>query len=219
MKARTVAAALLPLMATLPLGCQAESDSDDALVGQSEQALSVLHYDLDVVGVPYLGNATLDGIDATTFVQLGAANAPSSDTKIMFMQGTSFQVLDSNGTDQRAEFLLPPTTSGKYEVYAVTVGNPISAASTQNCLTDGTTGALLCNENNRGTAITIDFKSSKGKPTFSDVAPKLLHVCSVLFTDSNYDCYNIFDDALQGYFWNYDAQAFRRAHLRFYPKE
>ena len=219
MNARRAAAAILPLMATLPLGCQAESDSDDALVGQSEQALSALHYDLDVIGVSYAGSAVMDGIDGSTFVQLGAQNEPPSETKIMFMQGTSFQVLDSNGTDQRAEFLLPPTTSGKYEVYAVAVGNPISAASAQNCLTDGTTGVVLCNENNRGTAITIDFKSSKGKPTFSDVAPKLLHVCGVLFAGSNYDCYNIFDDALQGYFWNYDAQAFRRVHLRFYPKE
>jgi hypothetical protein len=211
--------ALLFFMTTCTLGCHADPDTDDALVGQSEQALSDVHHELDIIGVSYFTNTVMDGIDGSIFVQLGAANETPTNTKLMLMQGTTFQVLDSNGTDRRAEFLLPPSTSGKYEVYTVAIENPMGGTSAQNCVTDGTTGVVLCNQNADGTPIAIDLKASKGKPVFADVAPKLLHVCGIFFTSGEYACYDLFNDSLQGIVWHYDEQALRRAHLRFYPKQ
>jgi hypothetical protein len=165
------------------------------------------HYNLNVIGVPKGKTA-----DITTgnriFVPL------TGSCKIKLGVG-DFQVLDGNCTDGEASFQLPNpdvnnTGTTSYSVWARALGKPGGSSKTTTCATDPTTGEVWCS------VYSLVETRSTGKSTFTDVSRDLLYIYVDLNGDGVPERYNLFNDALQDYFWNYDNSGLKLLQLRFY---
>jgi hypothetical protein len=55
-----------------------------------------------------------------------------------------------------------------------------------------------------------------GKQTFQNVSRELLYVYADLNGDGTAERYNLFNDALKDYFWQYDNGGLKLLQLRFY---
>ncbi len=168
------------------------------------------HYNLNVIGVPKGKTADMTGsLGRRIFVPL------SGNCKISLSIG-DFQVLDANCTDNgQASFQLPnpdPTNSGTttYSVWARALGKPGGSSKTTTCATDPTTGETWCSVYS-----TVQTRST-GRSTFSDVSKNLLYVYADINADGTLERYNLFDTALQDYYWNYDNSGLKLMQLRFY---
>lgn len=176
------------------------------------------HYNLNIIGVSNPKTASMTGADGhTIFVPL------TGSTKINLAEGP-FQVLDANGTDGNgAAFMLPnpdPTNSGTttYSVYARALGKPGGKANMSTCATapgvDGIFGTaddeILCS------VATLTVERTKGASKFQNVSKELLYVYVDLNGDGINERYNLFNDALQDYFWQYDNAGLKHLQLRFY---
>lgn len=172
-------------------------------------ALSGEHYNLNLIGVPKGKTANITSGNRI-FVPLYGT------TRIMLAQGTSFAVLDGNGTDGSAKFQLPnpdPTNTGvtTYSVYARSLGKPGGSGQIVTCAIDPTTGEEVCS-----TGYSVSLVRTKGKQTFSNVTKQLLYIYADLNLDGTEERYPIFDSRLQDYFWNYDNNGLKVVQLRFY---
>jgi hypothetical protein len=179
------------------------------------------HYNLNIIGVQWDKNEDFDGGNGhRIFVDLdGKCN-------IQLACG-DFEVLDANGTDGTAEFQLPnpdPENTGtsEYSVFARALGTPNGKA-------DMTTGAYEWIDGNangvvdpgelylRMSVITLKLERGHGKQTFTNVTKYLLYIYVDLDGNGKAERYNIFSDALQDYFWEYDNKGLKLCQLRFYP--
>lgn len=181
-------------------------------------APSGAHYNLNIIGVPKDKTADMTGNNGhRIFVDL------SGKTSIMLYEG-DFAVLDANGTDGRAAFQLPnpdPQNTGTswYSVWARALGKPGGKANMTTCATgpgpDGVFGTaddeVLCS------VAVLEIERTKGKSAFGDVSKYLLYVYVDLNGDGIAERYNIFNDALRDYFWEYDNNGLKLLQLRFYP--
>jgi len=172
-------------------------------------APSGAHYNLNIIGVPKGKTADLTGSSGhRIFVPL------TGKCQIKLSQG-DFQVLDANCTDNnQSVFQLPnpdPDNDGvtTYSVWARALGKPGGSSSTTTCATD-TLGQLWCS------VYTMVQIRSKGKSTFTDVSRELLYIYADLNADGSLERYNLFNDALQDYFWSYDNNGLKLLQLRFY---
>jgi hypothetical protein len=190
-----------------------------AVIGN--RAPSGAHYNLNIIGAKYDKNANFSGGDGhRIFVDLNGS------TKIMLAEG-DFAVQDANGTDGTAKFQLPnpgPANSvtSQYSVYARALGKPGGKA-------DMTTGAYQWIDLDadgvvddgelflRMSVITLSLNRTNGKQVFDNVTKYLLYMYADLNGDGVAERYNLFNDALQDYFWQYDNQGLKLAQLRFYP--
>lgn len=179
--------------------------------------LSGSHYNLNIIGVPKGKTADMTGNNGgRIFVPLDGSS------KIMLTPaapGESFQVLDANGTDGRAEFQLPKDVTANWTVWARVPGNSGGSAKITTCAEyawDGTPIDIsLC------TSITMDrLNYSK----FTNVSSDLLYVTltqDIVNSDGvtvvKAGKYPLFDDALINYFWQYDNNGLKILQLRFYP--
>ncbi|MEK7062576.1 MAG: hypothetical protein AAB946_00920 [Patescibacteria group bacterium] len=174
-------------------------------------APSGAHYNLNLIGVPKNKTADMTGNNGhRIFVKLDGI------TKILLQEGAEYQVLDANGTDGIAKFQLPnpdPDNDGitVYSVWARAVGKPGGSATMTTCATDPVTGEEVCS-----TESYIAVRS-KSKPTFENVSKELLYIYVDLDGDGVAERYNLFNDALEDYFWNYDNNGLKVLQLRFYP--
>lgn len=182
-------------------------------------APSGAHYNLNIIGVPKNKTADMTGGDGhRIFVKL------DGNTKILLAEGPEYLVLDANGTDGTAKFQLPnpdPTNSGvtTYSVFARALGKPGGKADMSTCATapglDGIFGTaddeVLCS------VAVLKLERTKGAQKFENVSKYLLYVYVDLNGDGINERYNIFNDALQDYFWNYDNNGLKLLQLRFYP--
>jgi hypothetical protein len=184
-------------------------------------APSGAHYNLNIIGVKSDKNVDFTGGDGhRIFVDL------TGPTKIMLAEG-DFAVLDANGTDGTARFQLPnpdPTNSGttQYSVFARALGKPGGKAQM-------TTGAYqwidldadgVVDEGElflQMSVISLSLNRTNGKQVFDNVSKYLLYIYADLNGDGVAERYNLFDDALQDYFWQYDNQGLKLVQLRFYP--
>jgi len=181
-------------------------------------APSGAHYNLNIIGVQNPKTAAMtDSSGHVIFVNL------SGTTKIGLTEG-DFAVLDANGTDGNgAKFQLPnpdPDNDGTtvYSVYARALGKVGGKANMSTCGiaagVDGIFGTaddeVLCS------VATLSVERTKGKQTFENVSKELLYVYVDLNGDGIAERYNIFSDALQDYFWNYDNNGLKLLQLRFY---
>lgn len=180
----------------------ASSGFDAAITGNG--APSGSHYTLNIIGVPKGKTATMT-TGGRIFVPL------KGTTKIMLKEGSTFSVIDANGTDGLASFQLPnpdPTNSGTttYSVYArATAGS--GSASMTTCATDPTTGDVVCSNSTY-----VAVKSTK----FANVSQDLLYIYADLDGDGVTERYPLFDSRLEDYFWNYDNNGLKVLQLRFY---
>ena len=167
------------------------------------------HYNLNVIGMPKGKTADMTaGLGRRIFVPL------TGNCKINLSMG-DFQVLDANCTDNgQSSFQLPnpdPDYDGitTYSVWARALGKPGGRSETTTCAYDAD-GALWCSVYS-----TVQVRA-KGKSTFSDVSRELLYIFADTNADGILERYNLFNDALQDYYWNYDNNGLKLMQLRFY---
>jgi hypothetical protein len=200
-------------------GCGMDTGTIDwAEVEYAEQAAkkavgngspSGAHFNLNIIGMAKDKSADMSGNNGhRIFVAL------VGNTKIMLKEG-SFQVLDANGTDGRAEFQLPnpdPENDGvtEYSVFARALGKPGGSSTTTTCATDLATGEEYCS------IYSVVLVRTKGKSSFSNVSRELLYVYADIDGDGSVERLPLFDEALDEYFWSYDNRGLRLAQLRFY---
>lgn len=173
-------------------------------------APSGAHYNLNIIGVSKDKTASMTGSNGQRiFVPL------QGKTQIDLQEGSSFAVLDANGTDGKALFQLPnpdPTNSGttQYSVWARALGKPKGSSTTTTCASDPTTLDTYCS------VYSMVLLRNNGKSSFTDVSKELLYVYADLNGDGTLERYPLFDTALQDYFWSYDNNGLKLAQLRFY---
>jgi len=173
-------------------------------------APSGAHYTLNLIGVPRDKSADMTGNNGRRiFVKL------EGNTKIMLSEGADFAVTDANGTDGSASFELPnpdPDNDGVtvYSVFARALGTPGGNGNLNTCATDPTTGDVICSVE----SLTLERK--RGRSLFDNVSRELLYIYYDLDGDGNVERFPLFDDALEGYFWDYDNNGLRVVQLRFY---
>jgi hypothetical protein len=166
------------------------------------------HYTLNIIGVPQSKSAALTGNNGSRiFVPLAGS------TKINLSEG-DFKVLDANGTDGSAAFQLPnpdPDNDGTttYSVFARALGKPGGSSKTTTCATDAT-GETWCSVYS---AVAV---RDSGKTRFQNVSRELLYVYADVDGDGTVERYNLFNDALQDYYWQYDNTGLKLLQLRFY---
>jgi hypothetical protein len=174
-------------------------------------APSGTHYNLNIIGVPKGKTADMSGNNGhRIFMPL------SGISKILLIEGSTFEVLDANGTDGSASFQLPnpdPLNTGitLYSVYVRALGKPGGSATMTGCATDPTTGEVVCSTES------VVAVSGGGAPKFSNVSKQLLYVYADLDGDGVVERYPLFDSRLQDYFWQYDNNGLHLLQMRFYP--
>jgi len=207
------------------ISCQKEavnelSNEEGALVQGNavDGNLSGAHYNMNIIGVPKGKSADMTGNNGgRIFVKEDGVS------RIMLTPaptGGSFQVLDANGTDGRAEFQLPADVTANYTVWARVPGNRGGSATITTCAEyawDGTPIDIsLC------TSVTMS-RQTHGK--FTNVSDDLLYVTlteDILNENGEVVVkagkYPLFDEALINYFWEYTNDGLKLLQLRFYPK-
>jgi hypothetical protein len=186
----------------------AEPTSQSATATTGSGAPSGAHYNLNIIGVPQGKTADLtDTSGHRIFVPL------SGSTKILLSEG-DFAVLDGNATDGSGAFQLPnpdPDNDGTttYSVFARALGKPGGSSSTTTCATDAT-GEVWCS------IYSMVAVRDSGKSRFENVSRELLYVYADLDGDGKVERYNLFNDALQDYYWQYDNNGLKLLQLRFY---
>ena len=122
---------------------------------------------------------------------------------------------DANGTDGSAAFQLPnpdPDNDGvtEYSVWARALGKPGGSSQTTTCATDPVTLATWCS------IYSMVLVREKGKSSFTNVSKELLYIYVDLDGAGVAERYNLFNSALQDYFWQYDNNGLKLVQLRFY---
>jgi hypothetical protein len=169
------------------------------------------HYSLNIIGVAKGKTADMTGSSGhRIFVKL------DGETKIGLAEGSDFKVLDANGTDGSARFQMPnpdPDNDGitLYSVYVRALGKPGGSANMTSCATDPATGETICS-----TESVVAVRGT-GKQSFSNVSKQLLYVYADLDGDGVTERYNIFNERLQDYYWQYDNTGLKLLQMRFYP--
>lgn len=173
-------------------------------------APSGAHYNLNIIGVPKDKTASMTGNSGhRIFVSL------KGKTAIKLYEGSTFEVLDANGTDSNgASFTLPnpdPDNDGTtvYSVWARALGKPGGSSITTTCAYDAD-GTQWCSEES------MVMVSTKGKKSFENVSKELLYIYVDLDGDGTTERYPLFAEELQGYFWDYDNNGLKLLQLRFY---
>ncbi|MBC2699032.1 MAG: hypothetical protein HF976_11010 [ANME-2 cluster archaeon] len=195
-----------------------------ALAGNDNKgngAPSGQHYNLNLIGkdkIDILPNDDNNG--HRIFVNL------YKRTKISLEEGP-FEVIDADGTDGKAVFQLPkpentyvtdPATGevtefvpGAYEVYIRPLGKPGGNGNITTCAFDSEANETVCSTNN------VILVREKGKSTFGDVTQELTTITYFDEESGKWITVDIFDESLEGYFWDYDNNGLRLVQLRFYP--
>lgn len=191
------------------------------------------HYNLNIIGVPKDKNPNMgDNNGHRIFVDLGK-DGVTATTKIYLIEADGpdqFAVLDANGTDGRAEFMLPlpaecygtvvngdvvtpASCTVRYTVWARALGKPGGKAWMKTCVEDpDLAGGYLCSIGDY--VVTLERKN--GRSTWENVTSKLLFVSANFDADPAIEHIQIFDPMFDTYYWQYDNQGLKLAQLRFY---
>jgi hypothetical protein len=200
------------------------SSNPTPAVAQVGKGLSGPHYNLNIIGVPKGKNPDMTNTNGhTIFLPL------TGTTKIYYVAGDEFQVLDRNGTDADGATVEVPSSPGEtttcYSVYATALGKPFgNAIVNADCVIDGLIGpctdALLMDS--------FEVTRDRGKPrreNISDIfrATGCIDLNSTGVCDqgdlqfNNVWIFNLLQ--LESYFWDYNNTDLRLMQVRFYPVE
>jgi hypothetical protein len=168
------------------------------------------HFTLNLIGVPRGKTADMTGSQGRRiFVPL------YGNCKINLAQG-EFRVMDGNCTDNsQSSFQLPnPDVDNDgittYSVWARALGRPGGSSTTTTCATDPVTDEVWCSVYSM-----VQVRNS-GRSSFTDVSRDLLYIHADIDGDGNLERYNLFNDSLKDYYWNYDNNGLKLLQLRFY---
>ena len=173
------------------------------------------HFNLNIIGVPKEKNGgTWDNDGHRIFVKLWGV-----DTKIWLVAGDTFNVIDSDGTDGSAKLqLMDPypgdTTTSVYKIYVRALGTPGGKMGM-------TTGFLDEFGNYWYSLESVNLTRSTGQSKFTDKTLELTTIYVDITADEidNPIRYNLFDNALYSYFWDYDNSGLKLLQMRFYVEE
>ncbi|HZM16506.1 MAG TPA: hypothetical protein VFE28_10920 [Candidatus Krumholzibacteria bacterium] len=188
---------------------KARAAAEAVVAGTGNGAPPGAHYNLNLIGVPKTKTADMSGNEGhRIFITLDGR------TRILLGPG-EYGVIDANGTDGTASFTLPnpdPDNNGitDYSVFARALGKPGGSGSMSTCATDPTTGEEWCS------IYSMVMVRDKGKQTFENYSRELLYVFVDLDGDGIVDRVPLFDNRLQGYYWEYDNLGLKLVQLRFY---
>jgi len=200
------------------------------------------HFNLNLIGVKEGHEKNMEDCDSghRIFVKLGepkGKNPLPNTTNINLVEApddVTFAVIDCDGTDGDASFMLPNPDPGKanttaYSVWVRALGSPKGepSATMQTCATeclerdiDGdciSFGDLVCS-----TEI-VEVTRSKGKQSFTDVTRELLTMCVWVWDpvaeEWNLERRYLFDDEYENFYWKYDNNGVKLLQLRFYYEE
>jgi hypothetical protein len=186
-------------------------------------AMSGKHYTLNLLGKNWDRNENPSEINSNghrIFVKLGSKNGMMK-TKILLEESTvddHFEVLDCDGTDGEAKFMLPrpyEETDTEFEnpAYKVYI-RVLSPRGNANMYTTAFDGTLWLESEE-----VVELVGGKGKKTFDDVTKELTTIL-VDITDDDIDNpvrYGLFDDIFEQYAWDYDNYGLKHVQMRFYP--
>lgn len=194
-------------------------------------APSGAHYNLNIIGVPKDKTADMTGANGhAIFVKLDGKSKiwlceSGVDTACADVDG--FAVLDANGTDTNgATFALPnpvdqcvtdPATGEYtscttwYSVFARAPGNSGGDAKMSTC------GTITTGPDAGDTVCSVQVLEVKQGSKFQNVTKYLLFVYADVDGDGAVELVPIFDDRLEGYYWDYDNNGLKLLQLRFYP--
>lgn len=197
---------------------------------QVGQGLSGPHYNLTIIGVSKDKTADMtSGNGHVLFVPLDTTGDVLNSTKIYFVPGTEFNVIDANCTDaDGCTIEVPSSELGDicYNVYAIGLGKPFGEAIVNVECTDpqivgGCTAALLQN------TFTVDrTNGGSNKPHRQnisnvfrasgclDIAP-ITNPPTCELTFQNVWVFNL--PGLVNYFWGYNNDGLKNMQIRFYP--
>lgn len=180
--------------------------------GNGNGAPSGHHYTLNLIGVPKQKSAAMEGNHGhRIFVKL------EGKSKIWLEEGPDFEVTDANGTDGNgARFRLPnPDPDGdgetEYSVYARALGGPGGTSTTTTCATDMDGVTTYCS------MYQMVLVRDSGKRAFRNYSRELLYLYQDIDGDGTVERVPLFDQRLQGYYWDYDNNGMKLVQLRFYP--
>ncbi|MBN1682448.1 hypothetical protein JW865_02725 [Candidatus Bathyarchaeota archaeon] len=174
------------------------------------------HYNLNIIGVPK--NKSFDegsNMGHRIFVPL------TGKCTIELVAGPSFQVLDYIGTDGKAKLqLIDPyegnyyegNTVAKYSIWIRALGKPGGKANI-------TAGGWLEDEYGQiwyYYGDTVAVQRNKGQSVFTDKTVQLTTIWFDVDGDGNLEKIGLFDDLLEGYFWDYDNSGLKLLQMRFY---
>lgn len=206
----SVGLALAGLVGCGPVPDDGDSDpvetSANPLTGNG--APNGAHFTLNIIGVQNAKTTAMTGNNGSRmFVPL------TGSAKILLSEG-DFGVLDANGTDGTASFQLPspdPDNDGvtRYSVFARALGKPGGSSRTTTCATDAV-GETWCS------VYSVVAVREGGKSRFQNVSRELLYVYADVDGNGTVERYNLFNDALQDYYWQYDNAGLKLLQLRFY---
>jgi hypothetical protein len=204
----------LALLLVLSLAIPAYADKAETGNG----APSGAHYNLNIIGVPKGKSATMDDNSGhRIFVNLDRRS------KVMLREGEEFRVVDANGTDGNgAKFELPTADEDndgvtEYSVWARALGKPGGTAKITTCIPDpDATDPQTFEEENICSMYTLSMVRTKGRSKFADVSKELLYIYADLDGDGAVERYPLFDDDLEGFFWDYNNNGLKLAQFRFY---
>ena len=168
------------------------------------------HYNLNIIGVPKDKTMKVKETSGhVIFVPL------FGKARINLIEGDDYRVLDKNGTDaDGAAFQLPNPDPGnvgvtEYSVYARALGKPFGKAVIS-------PGGIDADGKEWYSAGTLTLERKKGPSKFRNVSKELLYIYVDLDGDGSDERYNLFNDALEEYFWDYNNEGLKLAQLRFY---
>ena len=148
---------------------------------------------------------------------------------IGLLPGVDFTVTDGNACNKGgAEFVLPSDVATTYEVYVRLVGKPGTGIDVTTCADekvdvdgDGIIEDIVMCSTESVVETRYSGKTSPdgtGKPITRNVTSELLTICLDITGDGICDVrYNLFDPALEDYFWQWNTTGKAHAQLIFVP--
>jgi hypothetical protein len=120
--------------------------------------------------------------------------------------------IDDGGTDRGAELELPALVAFNYDVYLKFIGKPGTKLDPVLCAFDLDTNTTWCYT---GSTITTR-DTGQGATKFKNYTKQLFSVPDVLNVCAGTVC-DLFDTAIEGFFWDWSASTGAKAVLRFVP--
>ncbi len=169
------------------------------------------HYNLNIIGVSKEKSGDMTGGGNVIFVKLWGA-----DTKIWLQNGSDFAVLDKDGTDGSATLqLMDPypgtTTTAVYQIFVRALGKPGGSMGMTSGFVDETGNYWYSLES-------VNLTRTPGQAKFTDKTLQLTTILVDITNDgvNNPVRYNLFDNSLYQYFWDYDNAGLKLLQVRIY---